>query len=475
MSAKPTVNPLMSSPPKDSGSLIRELWEHFYPKEFVVTLFAYFRDHRKFFDEVFSGQWQGKLKPVPFYFASFSIVLVVSLIFPFVHPFYLGEEAADLGWTNNLSNEIITTAVLVIFLMFYWFTGKVLHRFLKVTHRTQKETIYVYLYNSCAFILLAIPAGFSKSETFIKIIAEMNLMIFTAIFAVFYIAVVIYSIVKPFKVFRYTHNIGFGRWLWANTKSGLVVLTLGIPLLFMASEKTAQAKPSSQRFQGVLIGMAVVVVLFVMLYWYGTTMENSTEPAESSVSAPLEKNVDDSAMPLKPREGIPTNTRQQKSVQGAAMLEQKILGIWYFEVEEEISDPEGTMTMRGTTEYFRNGTCTSVGEIILNALTPEGEEFEAKYSFLSSGEWMIHQYALTEKLVDMKTMPEYIEMNGERYSDPEQLAQMPKFEDEIPMGISEESEIIEISRTIMRTKSRDDMGNEIIVVNYKRDKPFVLK
>jgi hypothetical protein len=52
---------------------------------------------------------------------------------------------------------------------------------------------------------------------------------------------------------------------------------------------------------------------------------------------------------------------------------------------------------------------------------------------------------------------------------------MPKFEDEIPMGISEESEIIEISRTIMRTKSRDDMGNEIIVVNYKRDKPFVLK
>jgi hypothetical protein len=494
MSAEQTVNPLMSSPQKDSGSLIKELWEHFYPKEFVATLFAYFKDHRKFFDEVLRGQWQGKLKPVPFYFTSFSIVLVVSLIFPFVNPFYMVDETTDLSGVNKfLTHELVTTALLAIFLMCYWFAAKVFHRCLNVPNRTQKETIYVYLYNSSAFILLNIPAAFFKSEEFVTSLAENNptlILIFPALVFV----VSIFSLIKTVMVFRYTHNVGFWRLLWAGSKTLLMIfgvtITLGIPLLFMSFEKNEGAKASRHRRQGILLGMAIIIAVIGLLYWADTAMENNSEPSETSVIAEpdalLEDNIGSDAAQSTPAQRIPASVMRDDNTEassepveppqearGAARLEQKILGIWYFESEEEISDPEGTVTWRGTTEYFRNGTSTSVGEIIWNAFTPEGEKFATKYSFLSSGEWMIHQYALTEKLVDMKTTPEYFEMNGER--DPERLAQMSKLEDEIPMGISEESEILEIGATMMRVKSRDSVGEEKIDVYYKRDKPFVLK
>jgi hypothetical protein len=44
----------------------------------------------------------------------------------------------------------------------------------------------------------------------------------------------------------------------------------------------------------------------------------------------------------------------------------------------------------------------------------------------------------------------------------------------IPKGISEESEIIEVGEKVVQVKSRDSLGDERIIVYYKRDKPFAL-
>jgi hypothetical protein len=476
MSAKQPPNHPTSSPQNDSGSLIRELWEHFYPKEFVATLFAYFKDHRKFFDEVFRGEWENKLKPVPFYFASFSIVLVVSLIFPFVNPFYMVDETTDLGGVNKfLTHELVTTALLAIFLMCYWFAAKVFHRCLNVPNRTQKETIYVYLYNSSAFILLNIPSAFFKNEGFVTSLAGNNpelILIFTGL--VF--AVAIFSIIKTVMVFRYTHNVGFGRLLWASIKTFLMIflliITLGIPLLFMSFEKTEQQKASGRRLQRALLGIAVVVGVFVLLYW-ANTVEDSSDSGESPSLAKagiqLEEKIASGSELVKPRE----------KAESSPMLAEKLLGIWYSEIEETISESEGSLTVRSTTEYFRNSTSTSVGELVLRTYTPEGQEFEIMYNCVATGEWMLHGRKLTEKLIDMKIKPKYFIVNDERTDvddlDRERQEQFSKIEDEIPKGISEESEIIEIGANIMRVKGRDSAGEEKITVYYKRDRPFVLK
>lgn len=473
MNGMQTENPL---PPRDSGSLIRELWEHFYPRDFVATLFAYFKDHRKFFDEVLRGQWENKLKPVPFYFTSYSVVLLVSLIFPFVNPFYMAEETADMGGVSKfLTHELVTAVLLTVFFMCYWLAAKVFHRCLNVPNRTQKETIYVYLYNSSAFILLNIPSAFFKNESFVTSLAGNRpelILIFTGLI----FAVAIFSIIKTAMVFRYTHNVGFGRLLWAGIKTFLMIflltITLGIPLLFMSFEKTERAKSSGRRLQRALLGIAVILGILVLLYW-GSTIEDSSESDESSdtveSSTPLNEKIANGSAPVNPSE----------KAKSSPALEEKILGIWYSEIEEAISESEGSWSVRSTTEYLRNGTSTSVGELVLRAYTPEGQEFEITYNCMATGEWMLHERKLVEKLVDMKTMPKHLQASGERVYvqnlDQEQREQIPKIEDMIPKGISEESEIIEMGANVMRVKSRDSVGDEKIIVYYKRDKPFALK
>jgi hypothetical protein len=544
MSAKETINPLMSSPQKDSGSLIKELWEHFYPKEFVATLFAYFKDHRKFFDEVFAGHWEHKLKPVPFFFASFSIVLIFSLIFPAANPFvdqaamtldcmevyaYLDEneksefsaafgleassQAEDIAlpspamqtdiqnalnlqggtiitaehlqsyleqkghkslalrienmiFKNKKENEVgelPLTGGLIALLIILWIAGKIIHRFLKAPHRAPRETVYVYLYTASFSILQYIPLG---------LVGSVNNPSYVMVFLAALSALVVYTFVKQLKVFRYTHNVGFWRLLWAGIKSGLVVVTFGVPLLFMSSEQTGQQKASGHLLQRALLGIAVVVGIFILLYW-ANTVDDSSDSAESpsltKAGIQLDEKIASGSVPVSPR----------KQAESSPTLAEKLLGIWYSEIEETISESEGSLTVRSTTEYFRNSTSTSVGELVLRTYTPEGQEFKIMYNCVATGEWMLHGRKLTEKLIDMKIKPKYFIMNGERTDvddlEPELQEQFSKIEDEIPKGISEESEILEIGATMMRVKSRDSVGEEKIDVYYKRDKPFVLK
>jgi hypothetical protein len=544
MSAKQTINPLTSSPQKDSGSLTKELWEHFYPRDFVATLIAYLRDHRKFFDEVFAGQWEHKLKPVPFYFGSFSIVLIFSLIFPAANPFvdeaamtldcmevYAGldenertefiaafgleessraedtallSQAMQMGIQNALNlqggtiitaehlqsyleqkghkplamrienmilknkeeneiGELPLTGGLIALLIFLWIAGKIIHRFLKAPHRAPRETVYVYLYTTSFSILQYIPLGLVGSAT--------NPSYVMALLAAFF-AFAVYTFVKHLKVFRYTHNVGFWRLLWAGIKSGLVVLTFGVPLLFMSSEITGQQKASGRRLQRALLGIAVIIGIFVLLYWANTVEDNSDSaesPSLATASIQFEEEIASGSEPVKPRE----------KAESSPTLAEKLLGIWYSEIEQPIPETKGSLRLRSTTAYLWNGTSTSVGELVLRAYTPEGQEFEIMYNCMATGEWMLHGRKLTEKLVDMKTMPKYLQASGERVDvqnlDQEQREQIPKIEDMIPKGISEESEIIEMGANVMRVKSRDSLGDEKINVYYKRDKPFVLK
>jgi len=195
----------------------------------------------------------------------------------------------------------------------------------------------------------------------------------------------------------------------------------------------------------IFVGVVTTVLTAVILYYLGIQKDSSST-----------------------HEKIPKPTSE---------LEEKILGIWYADIQETI--PNGTANIQGTTEYLRNGTSNLTAEISLRMHTPEGEEFEIIYNMLESYEWKLHEHRLVEKGVDMKTIPKYFKTRSEqidlRRIDPAKREQFPKLEDVIPKGMSNESEIIEIGADIMRVKSRDHLGNEKIIVYYKRDKPFVLE
>ena len=93
--------------------------------------------------------------------------------------------------------------LLVYFIPLWWLT----HRFLKVPHRTARETIYVYLYTFGVFmVLLGIPVLFVEEEA-------------SGVLALYVIAALVYFFVKMLRVFRYTHDVGF----WQLTKAGFKV------------------------------------------------------------------------------------------------------------------------------------------------------------------------------------------------------------------------------------------------------------
>lgn len=278
---------------KPSGSLIRDWWEEIYPHDFINSFKGYFRNHKTFFDEVFNEHWGNKIKPIPFFFSCVTLVFFAGSISPYENPFEeqptwvevydtlnenekdqfinafgleeiqsqgeamekiqaaLGEskpinakqlqeyfekdatknptlaaraeykvlkskadnELGDLGFTFMLN-------FLLIYFVIFW---RISHRFLKSPHRTPRQTVHVYMYNMSMFLLFVyVPLIFLGDREDILIFIP-----FVAMIYIFY---------KGIKVFRYTHNVGLGRLVWATILTNLVIMTFFIPLLFMSSK-----------------------------------------------------------------------------------------------------------------------------------------------------------------------------------------------------------------------------------------------
>lgn len=77
---QPTVP--QNEPSTKKPNLFQDWWEELYPREFLLTFKNYFFNHKKFFDEVFSEQWDDKVKPLAFLFSAIGISLIIGSISP---------------------------------------------------------------------------------------------------------------------------------------------------------------------------------------------------------------------------------------------------------------------------------------------------------------------------------------------------------------------------------------------------------
>ena len=154
-------------------------------------------------------------------------------------------------------------------------------------------------------------------------------------------------------------------------------------------------------------------------------------------------------------------------------IEEMIVGIWHEDTKEQM--PEGLITTRGTTEYLRNGTSNFVGEVIIT-FYEEGEEATLTYSLMGSGEWEVNKDSLFEKIVDIKSIPLSLQMGVNKIDlidvDQSVMVNLPKFEDMIPKGTSQESTIIQITDNRLVTKRKDASGADKEYQAFRVEKHF---
>jgi len=73
-----------------------------YPRDFFLTFKNYFFNHKQFFDEVFSEQWDDKVKPLAFLFTAVGVSLIIGSISPWGLDFS-DEPAPPSAWDEMIS------------------------------------------------------------------------------------------------------------------------------------------------------------------------------------------------------------------------------------------------------------------------------------------------------------------------------------------------------------------------------------
>jgi serine/threonine protein kinase len=157
--------------------------------------------------------------------------------------------------------------------------------------------------------------------------------------------------------------------------------------------------------------------------------------------------------------------------QPSPISDKKILGIWYLENRCPTSD--GTIESKGTIEFFRNNSFTHVGEVILSG-SKNGDDFSMTWETSFTGEWNLDDDILVSKLVDLKSQLIHLTVNNEKI-DVSQIDQrkidLPRLENFIPKGSSEEETILELSDSKMVSKTKSSSCQTISEYS-KRNRTF---
>ncbi|BAY21088.1 hypothetical protein NIES2100_08330 [Calothrix sp. NIES-2100] len=158
---------------------------------------------------------------------------------------------------------------------------------------------------------------------------------------------------------------------------------------------------------------------------------------------------------------------------GSSSQKDNLLGIWYS--QESCPDSDYVMTVRGTTEYLRNESSNFVGEIIISGEDDEQQKVEITYDVVSSGEWVLEQNKLVEKIVDLKSNKKFIKVGAIQVDlnqiDPKELEDLPQIEDLIPKGLSTEYTVVVLDSSKMTL--RNDTGSCKGDIEYeKRSRHF---
>lgn len=162
--------------------------------------------------------------------------------------------------------------------------------------------------------------------------------------------------------------------------------------------------------------------------------------------------------------------------------DKKIPGRWYQEVTEEISDDDvkGEMRIRGITEFLQSGSENFEGEMVMTVHPGDAQSpvksIEFAYDLQFAGEWKVEKDLLVEKIIDVKSHPSYVKVNGEKVSDAIAKSMFDsigiKIEDLIPRGTASEDKIVSFGDNKFTVETTDSKNKKKLATYERTDKPF---
>ena len=222
-----------------------------------------------------------------------------------------------------------------------------------------------------------------------------------------------------------------------------------------------------------LIGTLGVGFLTLIGTLGGATLANWDKlfAAKSPVSSPSE-----TILPSPPQ-AKPSN------VEGVdKFTKEDLLGIWFDPKSScVLSGTDWTTTWVGTSQYFRNGTYSVIGDVTYSR-SWNNMNIDMTYDVNQTGEWRLDGNMVTIKLTDQRSPLKLIEIDGRQVDMTQFAARVGLNESEIqknndlfvdstPNGTTHEFTVIEISGNRMRSESKTGdcpgIGDSI-----KQGKPF---
>ncbi|WP_439836305.1 hypothetical protein [Aeromonas enteropelogenes] len=148
------------------------------------------------------------------------------------------------------------------------------------------------------------------------------------------------------------------------------------------------------------------------------------------------------------------------------------LGIWQSKYSYPVAN--GTTTVQGTTEYFKNGKYNVIGVVTIDYAKAGFDPIKIEYDMDGTGLWNHDDKNLYITLTNVKSHLRSVFMDNKKYSLNELKAHgsIPKLEDVMPDNISEQYAIINKEGNHITLEADDPMGNTFLIDAYKVDKKF---
>ena len=142
-------------------------------------------------------------------------------------------------------------------------------------------------------------------------------------------------------------------------------------------------------------------------------------------------------------------------------LEQMLVGTW--KGVTTCSSPSGEIVASGYTRLLNTGQYSYSGEVEVRL--PSGTAM--RFNALAAGTWKATDSGFVVTATDIKTVPHVLKLSGKADVDltkrlsPIPQALLPRLEDLMPRGTSQEYAIIEVTSTRLRTRGSDIRGSVV--------------
>ncbi|MFB2890988.1 hypothetical protein [Aeromonas veronii] len=148
------------------------------------------------------------------------------------------------------------------------------------------------------------------------------------------------------------------------------------------------------------------------------------------------------------------------------------LGIWQSKYSYPVAN--GTTTVQGTTEYFKNGKYNVIGVVTIDYAKAGFDPVKIVYDMDGTGLWNHDDKNFYITLTNVKSHLSSVLIDNKQYSLNELSAHgsIPKLEDVMPDNISEQYAIINKEENHITLEADDPMGNTFLIDAYKVDKKF---